>query len=620
MLINALIIVGILIVLVGIVLYYKSQLDKSPEEEEVVNEYSIEYLTEAIAKVFADAQKENLKEMNLTKRELEQEQRKKRDIRVNLKDASHGDAAAKRYIKSFIMTVLQEESFGISPETIDETIHFNRTSLLTTRDKVGIILYLYYRDYRDDGFAQLMKDYNLAAPKNISIEEETKGSMMYDVTAEDIDAVYEDLMSRYTLSYDDKMQVLTQRIFEDYKGFGPIDMLFDFAIDEIEGGVNGIAKGYAEVNPETMSDKFQYSYESVYVVYKGINIKLSCMSFGSQKELIRVCKNIYKFQTAHALSRSEGHVVATMRDGSRVAVARPPEASSWSFCVRKFDSVSSTPTPEELFGKQENCIIPITLLKWIMHTQRSVVFSGGMGTGKTTSLKSCIGYIPSSKNIRVYELSPELNLQRSFPQRNIVSFAVTESTSMQDLYDFGKKFNANINIISETASAEMGVICVESARVGSEQAITTHHATTTENFITALRDNLTSAGGYSDEVAAEEVVVNAFNFDVHMGRIGGVRFIERITEIIPIRDRRYPGEVKGGSSAASAQDTLEFYKRSTDRKCYTCVNICEFNTQTGRYEMKNPISAELQELMYYRLPDIEKNDFVDDMDVLKSLI
>ena len=42
MLINALIIVGILTVLVVFVFYYKSQLDKSPEEEEVVNEYPIE--------------------------------------------------------------------------------------------------------------------------------------------------------------------------------------------------------------------------------------------------------------------------------------------------------------------------------------------------------------------------------------------------------------------------------------------------------------------------------------------------------------------------------------------------------------------------------------------------
>lgn len=619
MIYNVIGILAIVLVLLLIVMYYKKELDKAPEEEEIESVFTISYLTNAVAKAFADSQKENLKEMNLSKRELEAEQRKKHDLRSNLKSAAHGDPKAKKYVKSFIKSILQDEAFGITPETINSVIPFNQPNHLDIRSKVDIIFHIYYNEYNDMGFSKLMKDYGLNRPKDFTIEEEMKGKVRYNFTKEDAEYVYNDLMQTHTLSYDDKLEIVTQRIFADYKGFGVIDMLFDFSLDEIEGGVNGIAKGFLEIKKKDMSEDFEYTYESVYVVYKGVNIKMGCMSFGSQSELVRVCKNIYKFQTAHALSRSQGHVVATMRDGSRVAVTRPPEANSWSFCVRKFDSVSSTPTPQELLALQKNSVIPINLTKWIMHTQRSTVITGGMGTGKTTYLKSTIGYIPSEKNLRVYELSPELNLQNSFPQRNIASFAVTESTTMQQLYDFGKKFNANVNIIGETASAEMGVISVESARVGSEQAITTHHATTTENFVTALRDNLTTAGGYSDETAAEEVVVNAFNFDIHMGRIGGTRFVERITEIIPIRDRRYPAE-KTNASQASPEDTLEYYKRSTDRKSYTTRDVCVYRPEDNSYHMVNKISDGLYQIMCDRLSGSAYESFVSDMGTLYSTI
>ncbi len=617
MLSNIIIILVIILVVLGIVIYYKNKLESQVEEEETESVYSLSYLTNAVAQAFADTQKVNLKEMNLSKNELEAEQRKKHELRQALKNAAYGDSSAKRYVCSFIRSILQDEAYGVDSTNIDQIIPFGNPRAMSLREKVDVVLYFYQKHYGVAGFERMMIDNGLNLPKPVTMEQERQGAMKYDVTAEDMDRIFMEIAGKHAMSYDDKLQIVTERIFADYKGFGVIEPLIYFAIDEIEGGVGGIAKTFV-ADAQAARGEVPYSYEYVSIVFKGINMRMSCMSFGSQAELIRICRNIYKFQTASALTRNNGHVVATMKDGSRVSVSRPPEAGSWSFCLRKFDTVSTTPMPEELLKGQENNLIPIVLSKWIMYTQRSVFITGGMGSGKTTWLKSIIGYIPSEKNLRVYELSPELNLQKSFPFRNIASFAVTESTSMQDLYDFGKKFNANVNIIGETASAAMGVITVESARVGSEQAISTHHATTTENLITAIRDNLTSAGGYSDEAAAEEVVVSAFNFDIHMAKSGKTRFIERITEVVPIRDRRYPSEIENNQSA-TAKDTLDYYKRMTDRKSYKTVNICEFDPKTNSYVMKNMISTELMEIMYNKLDERNQAAFVHDMQVLSQI-
>ncbi len=621
MIFNAIVIIVIIAAIVGVILYYKSALNKDLDDEEYISQFSLSHLTNEIAKVFADTQKENLSELNLTKKELEAAQEKKRLLRTNLQNASYGDPSAKRYIKSLIKSILQDEVYGLDQETINAVIPFNQPHSLDTRAKLGILFHLYYKVYDDTGFLHLCSDYNLTAPKEISLQEEIKGALKYDITKEDIDRAFDDVMEKSFLTYDDKLEIVTQRIFEDYKGFGIIDSLFDFAIDEIQGGTSGVGKGFLEVKPEQMNEHFEFSYDSIWIVFKGRNIKLSCMSFGSQDELVRVAKNIYRFQANHALSRNEGHIVATMRDGSRAAVARPPECSSWAFCCRKFDTVSRTPTIKELFPEEEqhNNIIIETLLMYAVYTQLSLVVSGGMGDGKTTTLRTIIGFLPSDKSIRVYELSPELNAESSFPQRNIKTFAMTETTTVQELFDFGKKFSANVSIVSEIATADMGVVAIESGRVASEQMMSTHHATSTVNLISAVTDNMTSKGGYSDVNAAEEVVVNVIKLDVHMARKGGMRYIERITEVRPIEDRRYPSE-KGQGEIAGKEDTREYYARQTDRRCFEAVDICRFSLEDNSYHMVSKFSDALYERMCNKLIGANREQFIKDMEILYSMI
>lgn len=605
---NLILIAGIICLVISVVIFYIQQLKKTPDDMEYESVYSLEYLIKGIAQVFADTQKTNLKEQNLSKRELEAEQRKKLELRRNLKTAAFGDSTAKKYVKSLIKEILQEKKFGINDETIDLIIPFHRESALDTRSKTDIILYLYHKQYGVEGFKQFMLDYGLNRPKkNVN---EIKGELLYEVTKEDIDAAYADVMAKVRLTYEDKMEVVAQRIFADYKGFGVVDALTDFAIDEIDCGVSGVPMGTYELKKHMIKEDFEYSYNSIYVVFAGINYKLSCFSFGRQEELVRVCQNIYKYSAPYALSRKAGKVVSAMKDGSRIAVARPPVQASWGFYLRKFDSVSSA--EPHMLVTHEGKEIPICLTRWMMQTGRSTGVTGEMGAGKTTWLRAMVGYISSSKNIRVYELAPELNLQFVYPKRNIAAFAVTESISMQDLYDFGKKTNANISIIGESATAEMGVLVIHSATVGSEMALFTHHAKTAEDLVLALRDNLTTTGGYASEKVAEEVVAKAINFNIHWGRDKGTRYIERITEIIPIRDNSYPCEKANGS--LSDKDTLEYYKRSTNPQSFTTRNIVEY--RDGKYVMVNPISDyTLMEMKNHLSPEEEKL-FMNDYELL----
>lgn len=349
---NTLMIIGIIVSVIGIILYYIKELKKTPDEIEYESIFSIKYLTDGVAQVFADTQKQNLKEQNLTKRELEAEMRKKRELKNNLKTAAYGDSNAKKFVKSFIKEIIQGKKFGINYETIDRVIPFNHPQALDARSKLDIIFFHYFKTYGAAGYKALMQDYQLHVSKSITEQEEENGAIQYEITEEDVNNVFNDLHQKISLSFDDKLEIVAQRIFADYKGFGPVDMLFDFSFDEIDCGVSGVPKGTYELRKEIMTKDFEYSYNSIYVVFSGINYKMSCLSFGSQDELVRVCQNIYKFSAPRALSRRNGYVVGAMKDGSRIAVARPPVSGSWCFFARKFDSTPSV-RPEMLITDED---------------------------------------------------------------------------------------------------------------------------------------------------------------------------------------------------------------------------------------------------------------------------
>lgn len=622
------IILLVIIAIFFIVRYYIKALSKDMQEEEVVPKYSVENLTEIVQEAFANRLKENLKELNLSREDLASERRKKIDLRKNLHDSSFGDSAAKRYVKDAIKTVLSDESIGVDRETINIPIPFNQPNALTTRQKTDIVLHIYEKQYEEVGFEKLMYDYSLLEPKNVSLEEECAGKLKYVITKEDITNVYEDLILKYPLTFDDKFEILAQYIFAQTYGLGVIDQLLEFSLDEVQGGTGGVAQG--KIEKENLREDFQYSYEDVRIIFKGIKYKMACMSFESNNELIRISKNIYKYESKRALTQTNGHTTETMRDGSRASVSRPPESSGWGFLVRKFDSVSQNPTFDELYKNQGNIEIPETITKHLVHTQKSFVITGPMGAGKSTLLRVVISFIPSEKAIRTLEINFELNLPAYFPQRGIFPFAVTETTSMQDLYDFIKKTSSDVNIIGEAASHVESVIALQSTQVGSEMAITTNHSTTTENFITSTGDAAMSVLGYTDPIAAQKVVVAGFKFDIHLAVYNGMRYIERITEIVPIDEARYPSEIAKDNIAkgencqpletAGPEDRLEYWKRQTDRKPYKCVNIVEFDLGDMSYHMRNMISPDLQKAMLSKLGGAQREEFINDMRILESMV
>ncbi len=474
---------------------------------------NIDVLIQVINEEFNGILRANLYEIGLKEEELVRLRTKKRELRQALRNCGVGDIYSKNYIKSAIKNILIDK-LRLEENSISAIINFENVHKMSSKDKYDIVMYQYKKKYGSDGFIKMADEFGLIEP--IKTEE----GFRYEISKGDIDEIFR--MCYSYKSFDDKLEILTQRIYERYRGLGVIDELRDMKIDGVSGGVSG-SEG---------------DYHSVWAFVRGKTVHISFLDFENENELERVCMNIYRYNHPGQLSMIKGYIVNEMKDHSRVVVVRPPFAESFAFFVRKFDTIEHKNLSELI--TDEDADIVINVLKWIVKGCQVCAVTGTQGSGKTTLLMALIAYIHPAYTLRIQELAFELHLREVYSDRNILTFQETDFISGQEGLDLQKKTDGVVNILGEVASAPVASWMVQMAMVASLFTMFTHHAKTTENLIKYLRNCLLTDGAFRNELIAEEQVVDVVRFDIHMEKdISGHRYIERISEIVPDKESSY---------------------------------------------------------------------------------
>lgn len=522
-------------------------------------------LQELILKIsgeFNGILRENLYELSLSKEELLRLRKRKRELRQALKNCGVGDSGAKSYVKSLIKNMLSEK-FLKAEEEVHHWIPFHDSTMLTVKDKFDILMHWYRKAYGADGFVSMLEEYHLL--------EQDNPEEKLEITEEDISEVFHAM--GIVLTYDDKLDIITQKVYEGYRGLGIVDELRDMKLDGISGGVSG-GEG---------------DYRSVWAFVKGKTVHLSFLDFENEQELERVCMNIYRYNHPGQLSMNKGYIVNEMKDHSRVVVARPPFCESFVFFVRKFDTIQHKTLEELLTDKGKE--IPMELLKWIVKGCQVTAVTGAQGTGKTTLLMALIGFIPSAYTLRIQELAFELHLRDVYGERNIVTFQETDCISGQEGLDLQKKTDGVVNILGEVATAPVAAWLIQMSMVASLFTMFTHHAKTTRNLIKYMRNCLLTDGAFRNEEIAEEQVVDTIRYDVHLEKdASGHRYIERITEIIP------------AGLIESKDNKQSFYLRNLVEFRNGEYVACEGFSEFGRTDILKHLSKAEQEAFYEAYP------------------
>ena len=615
MFINILLILAVIIMTAFIILKSIQKKQNAEVEEKIdVDEktYTLEKMTAFVKRRLDEITKVNLYDIGLSEEELKRRKNKKYELKKALKGCTYGDVNDKKYVKTLIYDLLLQE-YGVTEINISKAIPFDIPSLLTAQDKFDVLIYTYEKEFGYEALTQLIKKYDLATLKYI--QGETKPC--YVITKEEISDIYD--KEQIQLTFQDKLNVVTQRIYQHYKGYSSIDEIRDMNIDGVSGGVSGLPESFLSQVAQTESDYLNQVLEnrvpracdSIWIMFQGKSIRLEFLSFGTESELKRVCQNIYKYNNPGQLSDSNGYKINEMKDGSRVVVVRPSMSETWAFFVRKFDVKRAT--LEQIIkvpGKED----AINLLKYLVKGARIISLTGEQGCGKTTMLMAMIENIYETMNLRITETAFELHLRKIYPNRNILSMRETETVSGQDCLDVQKKTDGSVNIIGEVATDPVASWMIQSAQVASKFTLFTHHAKTFPDLVTALRNSMLRAGVFKDEKTAEEQVIQVLNFDIHLVKdFRGRRYIERVTECIPIENKNnYTFDHRNEKTLEGKFDKFldnvtNYFTKITDRETYKYVNIMEF-VDDG-YVITNKISEKNLREMRNNMDESDQEEF-----------
>ena len=345
--------------------------------------YTLDKMIKFVKQRLDEITKINLYDIGLSEEELKRRKTKKYELKKALKGCTYGDVNDKKYVKELIFDLLSKE-YGVNETNISKVIPFDTPSLLTAQDKFDILIHEYKKSFGYEALTEIIKKYNLATLKFVDGESKP----CYVITNEEIDDIYE--KENFSISFTDKLEVVVQRIYQQYKGYSSIDEIRDMNIDGVSGGVSGLPESFLSQVAQTDADyltqitdaKVPRACDSIWIMFQGKSIRLAFLSFGTEAELKRVCQNIYKYNNPGQLSDTNGYKINEMKDGSRVVVVRPSMSETWAFFVRKFDVKRATLEQIVKFqGKEET----IELLKFLVKGARIIALTGEQGCRKNNN-------------------------------------------------------------------------------------------------------------------------------------------------------------------------------------------------------------------------------------------
>lgn len=558
--------------------------------------------------------KTNILDFTISTEEREKAKNRRKMFKSELDLCGLGDLSAKQYIKSWILDLITQK-YHIDEVNINEVINFDFPS---TYNKFLILLYIYMEKYNNDKFTALKE---LIIQNSLDQLKELNGEMMFAITEEDINNIYlKEEVNISIIGFELKINVLVQLIYENLYGLNVIDEIMDQKKDGISIGVNGVPIDFiSKVNdmkarePEKIID-IKFSYESIWLYFEGKEIWLNFLSFGTQRNLEKTCKRLYRFNNQRQFSKKDGFIFNNNAKFDRVAVYRPPFAESWAAIVRSFDIDGDL----DVLIKGENADVVKELIRYLVRGKQKISVTGPQGVGKTTLLVALIKEMYANVTLRVWESYFETFLRFKLPNRNVITIREMEGLSDEKALDSLKKSNGQGTIISEAAEDKIITYIVKVALVASEFVFWTHHANTPHDLVQACRNATINTGAFRDENIAEEQVLSILDIDIHPAKSNdGKRYLERLTEFVRLDEESYNKE---SNEVAFYENTKKYFEKKSGARKYDAVNLVEFDLETNSFIITNKLSEKRIEQIKRNLWDSDKEKFEIFLEKMDKLI
>jgi pilus assembly protein CpaF len=304
---------------------------------------------------------------------------------------------------------------------------------------------------------------------------------------------------------------LAVRVLRDAVGLGPLEeLLADPEVEEVM--VNGP--------------------DRVYVERRG-RIEPSEVCFTDEEALRNAIERILA-PVGRRVDELSPMADARLSDGSRVNVVIPPLAIDGPMVsIRRFGT--SRPGSDRLVELGTLTAVMRDLLAVAVAERRSLLVSGGTGSGKTTMLNALSGFIAERERIVTIEDAAELRLQQAHVVRLESRPASVEGrgeVTIRDLLRNALRMRPDRIVIGEVRGAE-ALDLLNALNTGHEGALSTVHANSPVDALRRLETLALMADVGLPLDAIREQLQRGVDLIVHMERrVDGSRRVAEIAEVV----------------------------------------------------------------------------------------
>lgn len=273
------------------------------------------------------------------------------------------------------------------------------------------------------------------------------------------------------LNLSERMQ-LVDDVLDELLGLGPIEPLLKDA---------------------SVTDILVNTHRQIFVE-RGGRLELTPVRFKDDRHLLRIIDKIVS-TVGRRVDESQPMVDARLPDGSRINAVIPPLAVDGPLLsIRKFSRVPIDLDTLVHFGSLPAVVAE--LLAGIVRARRSVLISGGTGSGKTTMLNAMSAFIGSRERIVTIEDAAELQLQQTHVARMETRPANVEGrgeVTQRELLKNALRMRPDRIIVGEVRAGE-AFDMLQAMNTGHEGSMATIHANSCRDALARLEQMLGLTG------------------------------------------------------------------------------------------------------------------------------
>ena len=271
-------------------------------------------------------------------------------------------------------------------------------------------------------------------------------------------------------------------------------------------------------------------------------------------------------QLGKRLDEDNPRLHAQLPDGSRIAAWIPPLVSpAPAIAIRKFTSRNYT--VDDLIARGTLTQPIADLLAEQIRSGKTLLISGGTGTGKTTLLRILANSIPENERVLVIEDTPELQIRKP----NIVAVGSQTSTfktnvSFDDLLKDTLRFRPDRIILGEVRGIEARTL-LDSFNTGHAGSLATIHANSAEKALRRFANLVMRSHAQTTYSDTEAEIGEAVDCVVHVERQPGRRLVREVLAL-----RGYDRDAK----------------RFLIEPLFEAQHVAARNTESGQYHAQLP--------------------------------